>query len=83
MSTPGLPPLTAIRAYLASTGWFPDAPGPEGALWRHPDHASPVGVPHDPDPDLVHRLLIQLAGREGRPLAELASAVWEAQPVDR
>ncbi|WP_255802041.1 hypothetical protein [Mycobacteroides abscessus] len=65
-----------LASYLTATGWQrPDAEGPDGALWKHPESPWLLAVPHEVDASSAEfeRLLAQLATLEGLPTTEIVA----------
>lgn len=73
MADVGVPTIRDLRAYLRFRGWTEHPPGPVGALWTK--DGARIGVPGDPDPDLIASVITRLAVAENKSKAALTSSV--------
>jgi hypothetical protein len=67
-----LPSIKDLHAYLRFRGWAEQPPGPAGALWVK--NGARVGVPVDPESDLVRGVVERVALVEGTTPKDLAEA---------
>jgi hypothetical protein len=67
-----LPQIRELRAYLRFQGWIEQPPGPTGALWNK--NGSRVGIPDEPDSDLVRGVVERVARAEGTTAKNIADA---------
>lgn len=75
MTSPGeytLPTVRDLVAYLEFTGWTRQQEGVAGALWAR--YGRRLGVPYEPDRDLIRGVVERIAAAEERMVKQVADA---------